>query len=468
MISGPAFARLLKQCLSRPPKRLTVALSGGADSMCLAFLLAQYSRAHCPGLALSAVTVDHGYRPEAAAEAAQVGEIVKNWGYSHSVVRLAYSQNPHTLTNFEEVARLLRYVALRDECLRNRSQALLVAHNLDDQIETFLQRLQMNSTLFGLVGLRQLAPVPVLPTGPHSQSLRMLRPLLPFSKREITATCVENGVPWFEDASNADISLTKRNLLRYLIGEYVPATINQRPEFACLSKENLLDSIDAVSATCQKFRSKAQNFADELTVEGVYIQNPAIIFTISRERLKDLGEEAFSQWLFQKIHKLSSSKHFHWSYAKIERGCVPRIFAFAGQVKADGISGLKMTYLNVLFDIKGDVETLYFRLSPQPPQREKLGPEYCLSVSDSSWILFDNLWWVKVTGHFHTTQIRYVSSNELTFAFPDYFTEEKKLQQKKLPASVPAVLAKDGRILASPGFSQEDVSVDWQLKTFPD
>lgn len=182
--------------------RLAVAVSGGADSLCLALLARDWVRGR--GGSLLALTVDHGLRPEAAAEARRVGGILAPLDIPHRILRWP---GPKPAANIQAVARAARYDLLRAACARAGVLHLLLAHHLDDQAETLLLRLGHGS---GLDGLAAMAPVSEL------SELRLLRPLLGVPKARLVATLRRRKLSWIEDPSNADPMHTRVRLRRLM------------------------------------------------------------------------------------------------------------------------------------------------------------------------------------------------------------------------------------------------------------
>lgn len=170
--------------------RLAVAVSGGADSMALAVLLHDWARA--AGGSVTALTVDHGLRPEAPAEARYVGRTLRPLGIGHKVLRWA---GPKPTANIQAVARRARYELLTGWCEAQGVLHLALAHHLDDQAETLLLRLGRGS---GLDGLAAMAPVVELPRA------RLIRPLLGVPKARLEATLTARRISWIEDPSNQD------------------------------------------------------------------------------------------------------------------------------------------------------------------------------------------------------------------------------------------------------------------------
>lgn len=117
MIETSVFKSLLAKCFRNGvvPNKVLIALSGGVDSVCLTYLLSQYRDLYNPDLKIHAVTIDHGYREGSSDEAKAVGDLVNKWGVQHNVIPLDYkNRSVHLITNFEEVARTMRYEAFRN------------------------------------------------------------------------------------------------------------------------------------------------------------------------------------------------------------------------------------------------------------------------------------------------------------------------------------------------------------------
>ncbi len=188
-VSKTEFAALMAALgpFERPPT-LVVAVSGGADSMALTLLAAEWAAARHGSIA--ALTVDHRLRKESRAEAKQVAAWLGARGIEHKT--LAWTGEKPT-SGIQAAAREKRYELLEDWCRRQGVLHLLVAHNLDDQAETFLLRLGRGSGLYGLSGM---APVE------FRRGLRVLRPLLSVSHERLVATLKARGQAWLDDPSN--------------------------------------------------------------------------------------------------------------------------------------------------------------------------------------------------------------------------------------------------------------------------
>ncbi|MSO89107.1 MAG: tRNA lysidine(34) synthetase TilS [Rhodospirillaceae bacterium] len=170
--------------------RLAVAVSGGADSLALCLLARDWARAR--GGDVTALTVDHGLRPAAAAEARQTGRWLKAAGIRH-IVLVWHGAKP--VANVQAQAREARYRLLTSWCRDAGVLHLLLGHHRGDQAETFLLRLDRGSGLDGLAGMARVAETP---------DVRLLRPLLAIAPDRPRAMLRARRQQWIEDPSNRD------------------------------------------------------------------------------------------------------------------------------------------------------------------------------------------------------------------------------------------------------------------------
>ncbi|MGZ8358913.1 MAG: tRNA lysidine(34) synthetase TilS [Allosphingosinicella sp.] len=190
------FRADLERLAGAAPSRLGIAVSGGPDSLALLLL------AHAAGDQPVAATVDHGLRPEGAAEAEFVADICRQHGIPHSVLR----PDRPIAGSVQAMARRARYDLLERW---RRAQALdwvLTAHHADDQVETVLMRLNRGSGVAGLSGVR-------------SVNARLLRPLLGWRRAELGDIVREAGIAPVEDPSNRDARFDRARLRSHLAEE---------------------------------------------------------------------------------------------------------------------------------------------------------------------------------------------------------------------------------------------------------
>jgi len=143
------------------------------------------------------VTVDHGLRPEAAAEAKQVARWARQAGLKATVLS---SDAPPPTADIEAAARQRRYHLIGAYAKAAKLPAVYVAHTRDDQAETLLMRLARGSGVDGLAGMRALAPFP----DPAFAAIAVVRPLLALDRRRLREMLIGRGQIWIEDPMNAD------------------------------------------------------------------------------------------------------------------------------------------------------------------------------------------------------------------------------------------------------------------------
>lgn len=175
---------------------IAVAVSGGPDSMALAYLLARVS-----SQPVQALIVDHGLRPESKSEAAQV----KKWlaAMPNMKPHILRWDGPKPARKIMEAARAARYKLLARKCRALKIRHLLLAHHQDDQAETFLFRLAKGSGLDGLGAMRPVQPY---------DDLILIRPLLAIPKVRLEATCDHFKIPFVRDPSNENPAYARPRL----------------------------------------------------------------------------------------------------------------------------------------------------------------------------------------------------------------------------------------------------------------
>jgi tRNA(Ile)-lysidine synthase len=168
--------------------QLALAVSGGPDSLALMWLGAEAF-----GSRAVVLTVDHGLRAEAAAEAAAVCARARALGLEAHRLDVAVATTGRGL---QADARDSRYAALRRWCTGHRVRLLLTAHHAEDQAETLLMRLARGSGLAGLAGIRAVRPL--------GEDVLLLRPLLGARRAELAAIVARAGWVAADDPSNRD------------------------------------------------------------------------------------------------------------------------------------------------------------------------------------------------------------------------------------------------------------------------
>jgi tRNA(Ile)-lysidine synthase len=235
--------------LVRAGERVCVAVSGGADSTALLLGLVEANAASAQnkeplGVVVSAAHVHHGLRgPEADGDEAFVREVCARLGVGLTVFRVdTAGRQAEEGEGLEEAARELRYAALRGLMESGAVDVVATAHTLDDQAETVVMKMMRGAWTEGLGGISPVVESggavrekQVLPLrqaqGQDDNSLaghdgnsvggiggrgRIVRPLLGVRRAEVEAFLRARGQGWREDASNADVGLT-RNRVRHAL-----------------------------------------------------------------------------------------------------------------------------------------------------------------------------------------------------------------------------------------------------------
>jgi tRNA(Ile)-lysidine synthase len=259
-----AEARTLLAPLASYP-RLALAVSGGPDSLALMHLAARWAKARGGSPKLSVLTVDHGLRPGSRAEAEMVIRQAGKLALPHAI--LTWEHEGPVSTNIQARAREARYELMAAYCHAHDIPALVTAHHLDDQAETFLMRLARGSGLDGLAAI---------PENSTWAGIGILRPLLDMPKARLVATLDNDGIEYVIDPSNADQGF-ERARMRSNIDAL--AELGLTPEALALSARRLRRAREALEKVTQDFLLKHS----ELSEAGYA--------TLDRQALAEVPEE---------------------------------------------------------------------------------------------------------------------------------------------------------------------------------
>lgn len=204
------FAALMRpfEALFMPGSVLGIAVSGGPDSMALAYCLGRWAKTRqTQALSLRAFLVDHRLRPESADEAKTVKERLEALDIP---CQISVWEHEAIHTRVHVLARAARYHLLEAACRANGIQTLALAHQAEDQAETVLERLAKGSGTDGLAGIaaqnRLSAP----------SNLTLIRPLLCVPKARLIATCHEARLAFVEDPTNGAAKYARGRLRRVM------------------------------------------------------------------------------------------------------------------------------------------------------------------------------------------------------------------------------------------------------------
>ena len=197
------FTGVCEDGLLAPGRPVVVLLSGGRDSTCLLDLAVRVAGAEAVG----ALHVNYGIRASADDDERHCRELCTGLGAGLEVHRPARPASG----NLQAWARDERYRAAAETALA-RGADVAAGHTRTDQVETILYRLASSPSRRALLGMRR-------------REGNLVRPLLGFTREETAAYCVERGLRWREDESNASPAYA-RNRIR---AEVVPALRGVHP-----------------------------------------------------------------------------------------------------------------------------------------------------------------------------------------------------------------------------------------------
>jgi len=227
---------------------IALAVSGGADSLALMLLARRWAALTNGAPRIVVLTVDHGLRPEAAAEAAEVARIAGTIGFPAHILRW---DGPYPDAGIEAAARDARYRLLFSAMAEERLTHCATAHHRDDQAETVLMRLARGSGVYGLAGMAR-------------QSARgdavLVRPLLDLARGDLLAIVTAAGLVPVDDPHNRDPRFARarmRALMPVLAREGMTAerlaATASRLRRAAAALDHYVDRLLAAAASVDQF-----------------------------------------------------------------------------------------------------------------------------------------------------------------------------------------------------------------------
>lgn len=188
-----------------PPGRIGLAVSGGADSVALAFLLTKGGTKKNASERFVVLHVDHGLRKESKEEYRFVKSLAARLGLAFRGVHAKVARRRGE--SVEMAARRVRLAFFERQTKLMKLDAIATGHHMDDVAETFIMRLRRASGPMGLAGIKEKTTV---------GGVKFVRPLLGCRDAELKAYLRKFGEAWREDATNDDTSI-ERNKVRHVI-----------------------------------------------------------------------------------------------------------------------------------------------------------------------------------------------------------------------------------------------------------
>jgi tRNA(Ile)-lysidine synthase len=187
----------------RPPCPVILGFSGGPDSSALLHCFWKLQRKYC--LEVVVLHVDHGWREESAREAKRLQEYVSGLGLEFHLETLKADLND---SNLEEEARLARLKIFKKYFVEMSAQAVIFAHQAQDQSETVLKRLFEGSHLITLGAMKKVSAL---------EGMTIWRPFLEIPKEELIAHCKASGVSYLMDSTNEDERFLRARMRKRLV-----------------------------------------------------------------------------------------------------------------------------------------------------------------------------------------------------------------------------------------------------------
>lgn len=207
--------------LAPPHLPVVVAVSGGADSLCLldALVAVLPDSKQC----LVVGHVDHLLRAGSTDDATHVRSIASGYDLACQVATVDVPAIAEAeRRGIEEAARLGRYRALRDLARGAGRQTVLTGHTRDDQAETILMHLLRGSGTRGLRGIPEYEWFDEMALGEDRppdiySGVFVVRPLLDITRADTQQYCEARGIAWLVDETNVDPSFLRNRIRHHLL-----------------------------------------------------------------------------------------------------------------------------------------------------------------------------------------------------------------------------------------------------------
>ena len=275
------------------------AISGGSDSLALAFFLKCYSLKHKKKIYYC--HVDHKLRKESGLEAKKIKKILKKKDIN---CKILFWKGKKPSSNIQSRARQKRYDLLERNIYKKKVSHILTAHHFDDLNENFFIRMTRGSGLEGLVSFNSI-------NTEYNKKVNILRPLLNIKKRDLEFISEKVFKFYVKDPSNESIRFKRvriRNLIKQLSEEGLDTnkillTINNLTEsniaINYFVKQNLINN------------TKILENGRKCLIDNCFFQNPnEIIFRSLSNILSNVGKKYYpprGKSITQLINRMHSS-----------------------------------------------------------------------------------------------------------------------------------------------------------------
>jgi tRNA(Ile)-lysidine synthase len=286
--------------LLNPSKTYLLACSGGLDSICLGELLSQ---------AAIPFEVAHVNFQLRGSESSGDEYFVREWAHSRHLIFHVKRANTMVFAkdagiSTQMAAREIRYTWFEKVCKERKLDGILLAHHKDDQIETVFLNLLRGTGIEGLYGMAD-------------RRGNLIRPLLPFSRKNLEEFASIHQLAWREDSSNVKLDY-KRNKLRHSL---LPEIFDFAPD----AKINLQTSLTRLTDTGKAFTSLVEQWLKINIVEQNGIQSITIKALIAMQGTASI----IYFWLRSYGFNSDQAQAIHNS---LEQGVVGKLFGSAAYI----------------------------------------------------------------------------------------------------------------------------------------
>ncbi len=210
--------------------KVALAVSGGSDSLAMMYMLGDLF-----ALKPCILTVDHDLRQESLQECLYVQRQARALGFKCEILKWVRKTSENVM---QSDARYVRYCMISDWCKLHDIECICTAHHIDDIVETMAINVARGSGVDGLIGL-----------GEEVQGLKLLRPMMQYTKMQLREYLSDMGVLWKEDPSNSNDKYT-RTFYRKLFDDKKGGLIRDR---LLLLRNHIKSAKQSIDFYVQKF-----------------------------------------------------------------------------------------------------------------------------------------------------------------------------------------------------------------------
>lgn len=275
-----------------PADKVLVAVSGGVDSIVLTHLLVRLPDELRPDISI--VHINHQLREESDKEEVYIRKLVEDLGLPLYIYH--WDQGKKVENNIESSAREMRYSYFKQVMEEEGINTLLTAHHLGDQAETVLMKLIRGGILEDKTGIQLVSDF---------NSGKLIRPLIPFSKKDLYDYAETQRLTYFEDETN-HTDMYFRNRIRRkvlpLLKEENPKVENHLKEFSSELSDLVKFSAPLIQKERDKYYENNTLYLEEFLTKEDYLQNLVLkeifkeLFTEDKSFNKNYTD-IFTQWM---------------------------------------------------------------------------------------------------------------------------------------------------------------------------